>query len=82
MLLPALRAFPLDDERDGVGIEPLRQLETRDMNILHAKRTMARFAIKMNMTIMMITRTILLAQLIVQNPSAILERVNRIMLQK
>ena len=36
----------------------------------------------MNMTIMMITRTILLAQLIVQNPSAILERMNRIMLQK
>ena len=82
MLLPALRAFPLDDERDGVGIETLRQLETRDMNILHAKRTLTRFAIKMNMTIMMITRTILLAQLIVQNPSAILERMNRIMLQK
>ena len=82
MLLPALRAFPLDDERDGVGIESLRQLETRNANILHAERTLTRFAIKMNMTIMMITRTILLAQLIIQNPSAILERMNRIMLQK
>ena len=61
MLLPALRTFPLDDERDGVGIETLWQLETRDMNILHAKRTMARFAIKMNMTIMVITFAILLA---------------------
>ena len=61
MLIPALKAFSLDDERDGVGIETLRQLETRDMNILHAKRTMARFAIKMNMTIMMITFAILLA---------------------
>ena len=61
MLLPALRTFSLDDERDGVGIETLWQLETRDMNILHAKRTMARFAIKMNMTIMMITFAILLA---------------------
>ena len=82
MLLPTLRTFPLDDERDRVGIEPLGQLETRDMNILHAERTLARFAIKMNMTIMMITRTILLTQLIVQHPSAILERMHRIMLQK
>ena len=82
MLLPTLRAFPLDDERDGVGIEPLRQLETRNANILHAERTMARFAIKMNMAIVMVAFPIFLAQLIVQHSSAILERMHRIVFQK
>ena len=82
MLSFTLRAFPLDDERDGVGIEPLRQLETRNMNILHAERTMARFAIKMNMAIVMVTFPILLAQLIVQHSSAILERMHRIVFKK
>ena len=39
--LPAFRAFSLDDERDGVGIETFRQLEARNMDILHAERTVA-----------------------------------------
>ena len=82
MPLPTLRAFSLDDEGDGVGIETLRQFETRNMNILHAERTVARFAIKMNMTIMMITFSLLLTQFVVQYPPAILESMNGIMLQK
>mgnify|MGYP006879548138 CR=1 FL=1 len=82
MPLPTLRAFSLDDEGDGVGIETLRQLEARNMNILHAERTVARFAIEMNMTIMMITFSFLLTQFVVQYPPSILEGMNGIMLQK
>ena len=82
MPLPTLRAFSLDDEGDGVGIETLRQLEARNMNILHAERTVARFAVEMNMTIMMIAFSFLLTQFVVQYPSSILESMNGIMLQK
>ena len=41
MPLPALRAFSLDDEGDGVGIESFRQFEARNMDILHTERTVA-----------------------------------------
>ena len=41
MPLPTLRAFSLDDEGDGVGIETFRQFEARNMDILHAERTVA-----------------------------------------
>ena len=39
--LPAFRAFSLDDEGDGVRIESFRQFEARNMDILHAERTVA-----------------------------------------
>ena len=82
MPLPTLSAFSLDDEGDGVGIESFRQFKTRNMNILHAERTVARFAVEMNMTIMMITLSLLLTQFVVQYPPSILEGMNGIMLQK
>lgn len=82
MPLPAFRAFSLDDEGDGVGIESFRQFEARNMDILHAERTVAGFAVEMNMTIMMITLSFLLTHFVVQYPPSILEGMNGIMLQK
>ena len=63
-------------------IESFRQFEAWNMDILHAERTVARFAVEMNMTIMMITFSFLLTQFVVQYPPAILEGMNGIMLQK
>ena len=65
MLLPTLRAFPLDDERDGVREETFGQLESRNIDVFHTERTLAGFTIKMNMTIVMITCAVLFAYLII-----------------
>ena len=82
MLLPTLRAFPLDDERDGVREETFGQLESRNIDVFHTERTLAGFAIKMNVTIVMITCAFLFAYLIIQNATSILEGMNHIMLQE
>ena len=82
MLLPTLRAFPLDDERDGVREETFGQLESRNMDVFHTERTLAGFTIKMNMTIVMITCTVLFAYLIIQDTSSVFESMNHVMLQK
>lgn len=82
MLLPTLRAFPLDDERDGVREETFGQLESRNIDVFHTERTLAGFAIKMNMTIVMITCTVLFAYLIIQDTSSVLKSMNHVMLQK
>lgn len=82
MLLPTLRAFPLDDERDGVGEETFGQLETRNIDVFHTERTLAGFTIKMNMTIVMITCTFLFAYLVIQDAASVFESMNHIMLQK
>ena len=52
------------------------------MDILHAERTVAGFAVEMNVTIMMITLSFLLTHFVVQYPPSILEGMNGIMLQK
>ena len=65
MLIPTLRTFPLDDERDGVGEETFGQLESRNIDVFHTERTLAGFTIKMNMTIVMITCAVLFAYLII-----------------
>ena len=40
-LFSTFRAFSLDDKGNGVGIESFRQFEARNMDILHAERTVA-----------------------------------------
>ena len=80
MLLPTLRAFPFDDERNRVGEETFGQLETRNMNVFHTERTLAEFTIKMNVAIVMITCAFLFANLIIQDTSSVLESMNHVML--
>ena len=82
LLLPTFRTFPLDDERDGVGEETFGQLESRNMDVFHTERTLAGFTIKMNMTIVMITCTVLFAYLIIQDTSSVLKSMNHVMLKK
>lgn len=82
MLLPTLRAFPLDDERDGVREETFGQLESRNIDVFHTERTLAGFAIKMNMTIVMIACTFLFAYLVIQDAASVFESMNHIMLKK
>ncbi len=82
MLLPTLRAFPLDDERDGVREETFGQLESRNIDVFHTERTLAGFTIKMNMTIVMITCAVLFAYLVIQDAASVFEGMNHVMLQK
>lgn len=82
MLIPTLRAFPFDDERNGVGEEAFGQLETRNMNVFHTERTLAGFTIKMNVAIVMITCAFLFTYLIIQDAASVLESMNHIMLQE
>ena len=46
MFLPALRAFTLDDERDGVGAEPFGQVQVRQRDVFHAEGLLARLAVE------------------------------------
>ena len=82
MLLPTLRAFPFDDERDGVREETFGQLESRNIDVFHTERTLAGFTIKMNVAIVMITCTVLFAYLVIQDAASVLKSMNHVMLQK
>ena len=82
MLSPAIWTFSLDDERDGVGVESFWQLEARNMDIFHAEGTLARLAIEVDVTVVMITFAIFLAEFIVEYAPSIFEGMHYIVLQE
>ena len=82
MLLPAFRAFSLDDEGDRVGIETFGEFKTRDMDVFHTEGTLARLAIEMDMPVVVVALTVFLAKFVVENTSTILEGMYHVVFQK
>ena len=82
MFLFAFRAFAFDDEGHGVGEEAFGQFKTRNVDVLHAEWALARFAVEVDVSIMMVAFSIFLAKLIVEDASSIFEGMHYIMLQE
>jgi len=80
--LSAIRANSLDDERHGMRKESFGQAEARNMNVFHTKRTMARLAIEVYVTVVVIALAFLLAYLIIEHAPSILKGMNHIVLQE
>lgn len=73
MLLPTVRAFSLDDEGDGMGVETSGELKTWYLDVFHAKGTLARLTVEVDVPIMMVAFAFLFAQLIVEDATAVLK---------
>lgn len=82
MLLPAFRAFSLDDEGDGVRKETCGKFETWYLNVFHAERTLARLTVEMNVPIVVVALAVLFAKFIVQNATPVFEGMYHIVLQE
>lgn len=82
MLMSAIRAFSLDDEGNGVGVISFGQFEARDMDVFHAEGAMARFAVEVDVPIVVIAFAVLLAELIVEHTSSVFEGMHHLMLQE
>lgn len=82
VFLSAFWAFALDDERDRVGGEASRELETWYVDVLHAEGTLARLAIEVDVPIVVVALSIFLAELVVEDASPIFEGMYHIVFQE
>ena len=62
--------------------EAFGQTETRNMNVFHTKRAMARLAIEMDVAVVVVALAFLLADLIIEHAPTILKGMNHIVLQE
>ena len=82
VFLSAFRAFAFDDEGNGMGVEAFGQLETWNMDILHTEGALARFAVEMNVTVVMIASSFFFAEFVAEYASPIFESMHHIMFQE
>lgn len=82
VFLSAFRAFALDDERDGVGGEAGREFKTWYVDVLHAEGTLARLAIEVDVTIVVVALSVFLAEFVVEDASSVFEGMHYIVFQK
>lgn len=82
VFLSAIRAFAFDDKGNRVGVKAFGQLETWNMDILHTEGTLARFAVEMNMPVVMIASPFFFAEFVAEYASPIFEGMYYIMFQK
>lgn len=82
MFASAFRAFTFDDEGYGVGEESLRQLDAWDMDVFHAEGSLARFAIEVDVSIVVVAFSLFLAEFIVEDALPVLEGVYHVVLQE
>ena len=65
-----------------MGVKAFGQLETWNMDILHTEGTLARFAVEMNMPVVMIASPFFFAEFVAEYASPIFEGMYHIMFQK
>lgn len=82
MFASAFRAFTFDDEGYGVGEEALRQLDTWDMDVFHAEGSLARFAIEVDVSIVVVAFSLFLAEFIVEDALPVLEGMYHVVFQE
>ena len=82
LLVPAFRARALDDEGDGAGREAAGQVEARDGDVVQAEGTLARLAVEVDVAVVVVALAFLLAHLVVDYPSAVLEGVYNVVGQE
>lgn len=82
MFLSAIRAFAFDDKGNRVGVKAFGQLETWNMDILHTEGTLARFAVEMNVPVVMIAGAFFFAEFVAEYASPIFEGMYHIMFQE
>lgn len=78
--IATLGTFALDDKRNGVGKVSLGKVEAWNVDVFQAERTFASFAVKVDVTIVMVANAIFLAQLIVEYATSILEGMHHLVL--
>lgn len=82
MFASAFWAFTFDDEGYGVGEESLRQLDTWDMDVFHAEGSLARFAIEVDVFIVVVAFSLFLAEFIVEDALPVLEGMYHVVFQE
>lgn len=78
----AFWAFSLDDKREGVREEACREFKTWYVDVLHAEGTLARLAIEVDVTIVVVALSIFLTEFVVEDASSVFEGMHHIVFQE
>lgn len=72
-------AFAFDDKGNGMRTESFGQFETWNMDVVQTERALARLAVEVDMSVMMVALALFLAQFVVEYATSVLKGMHHIM---